>query len=127
MASLYERLGGESAVNAAVDVFYKRVLNDPQLAPFFGGVDMRKQIAKQKAFLTYAFGGPNQYSGRTMRKAHEKAVQHGLNDTHFDAVVGHLGATLKGLGVSDDLIAEAAKIAESTRADVLNRSPAPAA
>ena len=43
------------------------------------------------------------------------------NDSHFDAVIEHLGATLKELGVADDLIGEVAAIGESTRNDVLNR------
>ena len=33
--SLYERLGGPRAIFAAVEEFYVRVLDDPQLAPFF--------------------------------------------------------------------------------------------
>ena len=56
--SLYERIGGEAAVDAAVDVFYRKVLSDPRIAEFFDSVDMDRQRAKQKAFLTYAFGGP---------------------------------------------------------------------
>ena len=35
MASIYEQLGGEAAINAAVDIFYRKVLTDPKLAPFF--------------------------------------------------------------------------------------------
>lgn len=121
MASLYERIGGRDAVNAAVDVFYIKVMADPLLKPFFNGVDMKRQVAKQKAFLTYAFGGAPNYSGKSMREGHMAAVQKGLADKHFDAVIGHLGATLTELKVPGDIIAEAAAIAESTRKDVLNR------
>jgi hemoglobin len=56
-----------------------------------------------------------------MRDAHAHLVKQGLNDSHFDAVVENLGATLKELGVADALIQEAAAIAESTRKDVLGR------
>jgi len=117
--SLFERIGGEAAVDAAVDVFYRKVLADDRINEFFEGVDMEKQAAKQKAFLTMAFGGPNNYSGEDMRKGHAHLVERGLNDSHFDAVMENLGATLKELGVPDDLIAEAAAIAESVRGDVL--------
>jgi hemoglobin len=48
-------------------------------------------------------------------------VKKGLNDSHFDAVMENLGATLKELNVPDELIAKAAAIAESTRNDVLGR------
>lgn len=119
--SLYEQLGGDAAVNAAVDIFYRKVLNDDRINRFFEGVDMEKQAAKQKAFLTMAFGGPHNYTGLDMRKGHAHLVQQGLNDSHFDAVVEDLGGTLKELGVSDALIGQVAAIAESTRDDVLGR------
>ena len=119
--SLYERIGGEAAVNAAVDVFYRKVLADKRINKFFEGVDMDKQAAKQRAFLTMALGGPSHYTGEDMRKGHAHLVANGLNDSHFDAVIENLGATLTELGVPANLIAEAAAIAESTRNDVLGR------
>jgi len=119
--SLYDRIGGDAAVNAAVDVFYRKVLADDRINEFFEDVDMDKQAAKQKAFLTLALGGPNSYSGKDMREGHAHLVQRGLNDTHFDAVMENLGATLQELNVPAELIAEAAAIAESTRNDVLGR------
>ena len=119
--SLYEQLGGEPAVNAAVDIFYRKVLKDDRIKHFFAGTDMAKQAAKQKAFLTMAFGGPNSYTGEDMRKGHAHLVAQGLNDSHFDAVMEHLGATLKELNVPGELIARCAAIAESTRSDVLGK------
>ncbi|MCH7863778.1 MAG: group 1 truncated hemoglobin [Proteobacteria bacterium] len=119
--SLYERLGGEAAVNAAVDIFYRKVLADSSISDFFDTTDMDEQRNKQKAFLSMAFGGPNEYSGKDMREAHAPLVEKGLNDSHFDAVAGHLDATLRELGVADDLIGEAMAIAAGTRDDVLGR------
>ena len=119
--SLYERIGGEAAVNAAVDLFYRKVLADDRINNWFERIDMEKQHGKQKAFLTFALGGPNSYTGKDMRDGHAHLVAKGLNDSHFDAVMENLGATLKELGVPDDLIAEAAAIAESTRNDVLGK------
>jgi len=119
--TLYERIGGEAAVNAAVELFYRKVLNDYRINRFFDNSDMDKQIAKQKAFFTMAFGGPNNYTGRDMRNTHAHLVKMGLDDSHFDAVMEHLGATLGELNVPADLIAEAAAIAESTRKDVLGK------
>ncbi|MFZ5594195.1 MAG: group I truncated hemoglobin [Pseudomonadota bacterium] len=120
-ASLYEKLGGAAAVDAAVDIFYRKVLSDDRINAFFEGVDMDKQAAKQKAFLTFAFGGPHNYTGKDMRTAHAHLVQQGLNDTHFNAVAGHLKTTLEELNVPADLIAQVLGIAESTRNDVLGR------
>jgi hemoglobin len=119
--SLYTDIGGEGAVNAAVDIFYRKVLKDDRIRRFFEGVDMEKQAAKQKTFLTMAFGGPHNYTGEDMRKGHAHLVAKGLNDSHFDAVMENLGNTLKELNVPGNLIAQAAAIAESTRNDVLGR------
>ncbi len=119
--SLYEQLGADAAVNAAVDVFYRRVLADAYVIRFFEGVDMEKQAAKQKAFLTMAFGGPHNYSGKDMREGHRHLVKMGLDDTHFEHILMHLRATLSELGVANDLIQQVITIADSTRGDVLDR------
>lgn len=119
--SLFEQIGGQPAVEAAVDVFYRKVLTDDRISRFFDDIEMDAQIAKQKAFLTMAFGGPARYSGKDMRAAHARLVAKGLDESHFNAVVENLGATLKELGVGDAQIAEVVKIAESVKADVLGR------
>lgn len=121
MSTLYERLGGQDAVDAAVEIFYRKMLADDRVNYFFDNVDMDKQIAKQKGFLTMVFGGPNNYTGKDMREGHKHLVERGLNDTHVDIVIEHLGSTLKELGVPDKDISEVAAIANSVRDDVLNR------
>lgn len=121
MSSLYERLGGQAAVDTAVEIFYRKMLSDDRVNYFFDNVDMDGQIAKQKGFLTMVFGGPNNYTGKDMRQGHKHLVERGLNDTHVDIVIEHLGGTLKELGVSDEDINEVAELANSVRDDVLNR------
>jgi hemoglobin len=116
--TLFERIGGMNAVNAAVDIFYRKVLNDSTIKHFFTNVNMQTQVAKQKAFLAYAFGAPLSYSGKNMRDAH---AHMNLKDEHFNAVAAHLVATLQELEVSQDLIGEVVTIAMSTKKDVLNR------
>ncbi|MGQ4001758.1 group 1 truncated hemoglobin [Francisellaceae bacterium CB299] len=120
MKTLFEKLGGEAAVDAAVDKFYGKVLSDDRVKDFFKNTDMTKQIKHQKRFLTYAFGGSDTYSGKGMRHAHQHLVdKKGLNDMHFDVIVELLAGTLAEMGVADELIAEVGKVAETTRADVL--------
>jgi len=121
-ASLYERLGGAAAVDAAVSIFYRKVIADPRINLCFAEVDMEKQADKQKAFLTMAFGGPHHYTGLDMHQGHARLVTQGLNDSHFDAVLEHLEATLGELNVPTGMIGEVITIAESTRTDVLGRS-----
>lgn len=119
--SLYDQLGGEPAVNAAVDIFYRKMLSDDRVSRFFEGVDMDRQAGKQKAFLTMVFGGPNKYTGKDMYEGHKHLIKMGLNDSHVDAVIENLGSTLKELGVKDELIAQVAALANSVRDDVLGR------
>ncbi|MFD2263780.1 group 1 truncated hemoglobin [Lacibacterium aquatile] len=122
MSSVFEKIGGAAAVNAAVDIFYAKILRDPLLEPFFDGIDMDKQRAKQVAFLTMVFGGPSAYAGKDLRAAHKHMVeQRGLGDAHFNAVAGHLQATLQELNVPADLVSAIMTTAASTRDDVLNR------
>ena len=119
--TLYEQLGGEAAVDAAVDVFYRKVLSDDRVSRFFDDIDMDRQIAKQKSFLTMVFGGPVAYTGKDMRAGHAHLIKAGLNDSHVDAVIELLGESLREVGAPEHLIAKVAAIAESARADVLNR------
>lgn len=118
---LYETLGGEAAVNAAVEIFYRKVMADKRISRFFEGVDMERQIAKQKAFLTMVFGGPNNYTGADMRTGHAHLVKKGLNDSHVDAVLENLASSLQELGVNDREIAKVTLIANSVRNGVLGR------
>ena len=121
MSSLYEQVGGEAAVDAAVDVFYRKVLTDDRISRFFDDVDMDRQSAKQKAFLTMVLGGPAHYTGLDMRRGHLHLIARGMNDHHVDAVLELLGKTLAELGVSAAIIAQVAAVANSVRDDVLDR------
>src|SRR5687767_4017886 len=85
--TLFNQLGGAAAVDAAVDIFYRKVLIDDRVSHFFDAVDMDRQRAKQKAFLTMAFGGPNNYAGRDLRTGHAHLVTMGLDDSHVNAVI----------------------------------------
>ncbi len=122
MSTVYEQLGGAPAIDAAVDIFYRKVLADAYVNRFFEGVDMEKQAAKQKAFLTMVTGGPNNYTGKDMREGHKRLVHEmGLDDTHFDHILCHLRSTLAELNVPRNLIDQVIEVAESTRDDVLDR------
>src|SRR5690349_522330 len=121
--SLYERVGGEAAITAAVGLFYNKVLADPVTQPFFEGLDMEKQINKQISFMVRAFGGPTEYQGRDLGTAHAELVRKsGLGDVHFDAVARHLETTLLELGLARPLVDEVLTVVEGTRDQVLGRA-----
>jgi hemoglobin len=120
--SLYEKLGGKPAIEAAVDRFYVKVLADERLKPIFEDINMKKQIRKQKEFLSAAFGGPIPWSGKDLRKAHANIP--GLNETHFNAVGEHLQSTLVELNVKKELIDQVMAIVAGAKDQVLNRPAA---
>ncbi|HAG94521.1 MAG: group 1 truncated hemoglobin [Pseudomonadales bacterium] len=120
--SLYDDLGGAKALDAVVDSFYKKVLADERVNGFFDVTDMERQAKKQKAFLAFAFGGPNNYTGKKMSDGHAHLVERGLNDSHVDAIIEILGATLTEFEVPAEKIQEAAAVAESVRDQVLGRA-----
>ena len=116
--TLYEQLGGKEAISAVVEEFYRRVLADESLKDLFKDTDMDKLKRHQTAFLTFAVGGPNEYRGRTIRKAHE-----GLNITEeqFMSVAKHLSDSLKQFNVPQDAIDQVIQIVAALKDDVVGQ------
>jgi hemoglobin len=100
-SSIYEQLGGMDVIGMVVDEFYGRVLADDTLSPLFAGKDMPELKRHQTRFISYALGGPNQYTGRSMRRAHEGLA---ITPAQFAAVAGHLKASLEAFAVPADTI-----------------------
>ena len=104
MDSLYDQIGGMAAVTATVDELYARVLGDPQLAPYWHGVDMTAQRQHMRAFIATALGSTHGYRpGRPdMATAHAGL---GVRGRDFDRVAEHLAGALRTVGVSNEQIA----------------------
>ena len=73
------------------------VLKDETVNHFFQNTDMEKQRQHQTKFISFALGGPKQYSGKSMAKAHEGM---NLQPEHFQAIATHLHDALAHFGVS---------------------------
>ena len=116
--TLYQRIGGEAAINAAVDRFYERVLADPSLCHFSNDVSMGRLKAHQFAFLSQALGGPRQYSGVSMSEAHAKLE---IEQRHFDLVTGHLVEALRELNASKEMIGEIAAAVMPFSKQIVNK------
>ena len=101
MDSIYDQIGGTAAVSATVDELYARVLGDPQLAPFFAGIDMDRQRHHMRAFIATALGGTHTYQGRDMATAHAGL---GITARDFDRVASHLAGALRTLGVQTEQV-----------------------
>ncbi|WP_404332647.1 group 1 truncated hemoglobin [Mesobacillus maritimus] len=117
--SLYEKVGGSEAIEKVVDYFYHElVLKDETVNQFFEETDMDKQIRHQAKFISFALGGPNQYSGKSMAKAHEGM---NLQPEHFNAIVKHLHDALAHFGVSESDIDTALTKVATLRDDILDK------
>ena len=114
--SVYEQLGGETAIALAVDSFYDRMMADASLSHYFEGMDLEALRAHQRAFLAVALGGPEEYDGRSMRNAHSGLA---ITDDEFTSTVGHLGDALLELGVTPELVAQIARRIELMRAAIV--------
>jgi hemoglobin len=115
--TLYERLGGEAAINAVVDKFYEFMLVDPVTAPFFDKTDMKKQASRQKQFITMVTGGPNKYEGADMKTAHLKFK---IGKKEFDETWHNLVKSLNFFKVSQSNIDELKTVFYSVYDDVVN-------
>jgi hemoglobin len=115
-ASLYDKLGGEATISKVVDHFYKLVLADETVNRFFANTDMEKQRSHQTKFISYALGGPANYTGQSMAKVHTGM---NLQPVHFDAIVRHLRDALAHFDVETADIDEALRTVGTLREDVL--------
>ena len=118
--TVFERIGGMSIVDAAIDLLYRKITKDPDLTPFFEGADMALVQGRQVEFLTKALGGPDEYGGRDLRSVHKHLVESGLNASHFDKVAVYLTQSMAELEVPEPLIDEVIAIVATTRGDVLD-------
>ena len=122
MSTLFERVGGEPAIMAAVGILYEKLMADELTAPYFEGMEIDALVKKQIAFMSWALGGPAEHRGRDLREAHAHLVtRKGLSDAHFDAVAGHLAATLRELAVEESIVVEVLDVVGRTRGQVLGR------
>jgi hemoglobin len=116
--SIFESMGGESALSAVVDDFYVRVLADPQLAGFFAGANIPKLKGRQVEFLAAALGGPDFYQGAGLREAH---AGRGIGQADFDKVARHLTAALAAAGVPAETVTQIAGAVTPLADDIVSR------
>jgi len=118
---LYESIGGSRTIWAATESFYRRVLDDPKLRPFFETADMKRLQAEQSMFVSMLLGAQVVFTGKNMHSAHADSRARGLNDAHFDAFLGHFRAALFEVGVDPEKAEKILQQLESKRSVILNR------
>lgn len=118
--TLIDRLGGPSAVEAVVADLSNRILEHPDLKGYFAGVDYDAIVEHRGAYMVAILGGPEQYSGVSMRQAHQHLK---LSHAHMDAFLELLDATLADAGVSPLEIAHVRKEVNRLRPAIVSANP----
>ncbi|MGV3620548.1 MAG: group I truncated hemoglobin [Archangium sp.] len=95
---LFERLGGKPAIEAVIDDFLGRVGADERINSGFAVGHLPRLRQRLIELVCAATGGPCTYSGRDMTTAHAGMK---ITNEQFDALVGHLVATLDKFKVPD--------------------------
>ena len=119
--TLYERLGGYSAISAVVDDFEDRLFVDPTVGKYFVGMGTdTRELFKQKTtnLVCNATGGPCKVISRSAKTTHAGL---GITNAEFDIVVGHLSESLDKYKVPAAEHKEVMAIIETLRKDIVER------
>jgi hemoglobin len=120
--SLYERLGGVYSIATVVDDFIDRVMSDPRLNanPRVDEAHHRVSPAGFKYYVTEmvcgATGGPQKYTGRTMKDSHKALM---ITADEWQAFLDDFQQTMDKFGVPRAEQDELKAIVDSTRADIV--------
>lgn len=120
--SLYDRLGGIYAIAAIVDDFIDRIMINPILNanPLVDEAHHRVSKAGFKYLVTemvgWATGGPQQYTGKTMKESHEHL---NITESEWQSFLGDFQTTLDKFQVPAAEQSELFAIVDGTKADIV--------
>jgi hemoglobin len=122
--SLYNRLGGVYSIAAVVDDFIDRIMDNPALNanPKVDEAHHRVSKAGFKYLVTemvcWATGGPQKYTGKTMRESHEHLD---ITEQEWQVFLQDFQATLDKFQVPPAEQQELFAIVASTKSDIVLR------
>ena len=96
--SLYDRLGGETAIKSVVDEFVANVGADTRINKYFANANLDRLKGHLVNQIGQASGGPQQYTGRDMKTAHAGM---GIDEPAFNALVEDLVKALDKFSVPE--------------------------
>ena len=120
--SFSERLGGVYSIATVIDDFIDRIMVDPRLNanPRVDEAHHRVPPAGFKYLVTemvcWATGGPQKYTGRTMKDSHQHLM---ITTAEWEAFLDDFQQTLDKFAVPQAEQAEIKAIIDSTRADIV--------
>jgi hemoglobin len=122
--TLYDRLGGVYSIAAVVDDFINRIMRNPVLNanPAVDEAHHRVSAAGFKYYVTemvcWATGGPQNYTGRSMRASHEHL---NITESEWGAFCKDFGDTMAKFNVPETERNELFAIVQSTKGDIVAR------
>ena len=99
METIYEQIGGAKTIDKLIGTFYRHVLADPLLSPFFQNTTIEKLERMQKSFFAIALGGPDPKIEISIYEAHRNR---GIKRQHLNRFTEHLMNTLREVGVDEE-------------------------
>jgi hemoglobin len=112
----YEAVGGGPAIASVVELFYRKVLADPQLSGYFVDTDLVRLKRHQVQLVSQVMGGPVTYGGPELADAHKGR---GITGEHFGRVVVHLVAALEEHDVPADIVGRVVSALGATQDDIV--------
>lgn len=121
--SLYERLGGISAISAVTDQFLSNVAADTAINGDFAATvanPYRLKLLRNNLIdqICAGSGGPCQYKGKTMLEAHQGM---NISNAKFDALVGDLVLALDKFKVPEKEKNDLLGILGPMRSDIVGK------
>ncbi len=120
--SLYERLGGVYSIATVVDDFLERLLVNDTLNANPAINEARDRVPKAglkfqiTAMVCQATGGPEQYTGRSMKDSHAHL---NITESEWQAMAADFKKTLDKFEVPEKEQSELFAIVESTKPDIV--------
>lgn len=97
MASLWDRMGGETQIRPLCNTLYEKHATDPLTAPWFGNPKGPECVGNIRSpdeikenvftFFSAGIGGPFKYAGNDMKKTHAHMI---IPEHVFHALVAHV-------------------------------------
>ena len=114
--ALFEKYGGRAFWADSVDVFYNRLLQDPQLGRYFAGKDVNKVKAMNTHLLECALGNTTEHFSVSVRRVHANMT---VDKAAFNRFVELFLGVMKEKGVSEADLGEIGEVLAAFEEDVL--------
>ena len=114
--TMFERLGGKSALTSLVDAYYNKILSHQLTGPYFEGRDMESIKRNQVDMFAKALGSATPYNGKSMKQAHTGLK---IPYNHFALVAVMLHDSMREMNIPSDIHIELMDLAISVKSSIV--------